>query len=115
MTESAALKLAPMGTSPAMTTRARICWQSAPSVGGAKKTKTRGPLGPRASEQRDIAGPQAGESGYDQPLNSFRMSWLFWLAIDSDWMPSCCWVCRACRRVEAVFMSASTRELMPFA
>ena len=41
------------------------------------------------------------------------MSCEFWLAIDSDWMPSCCWVCNACKRVEASFMSASTSELTP--
>ncbi len=41
------------------------------------------------------------------------MSWLFWLAIDNDWMPSCCCVCRAWSRVEATFMSASTSEPTP--
>src|SRR5579872_3731975 len=48
------------------------------------------------------------------PWNSLRMSWLFWLAIDSDWMPSCCCVCNACKRVEASFISASTKPLTPF-
>ena len=45
--------------------------------------------------------------------NSFRISWAFWLAIDSDWMPSCSWVWSACSLVEAVFMSASTIPEMP--
>lgn len=45
--------------------------------------------------------------------NSFRMSCAFWLAIDSDWMPSCSWVWSACNWVEAVFMSASTIPEMP--
>jgi hypothetical protein len=41
-------------------------------------------------------------------LNSARMLWLFWLAIDSACVPSCCCTCRACRRVDSAFMSAST-------
>jgi hypothetical protein len=45
--------------------------------------------------------------------NSFRMSCAFWLAIDSDWMPSCSWVWSACSLVDAVFMSASTIPEMP--
>ncbi len=45
--------------------------------------------------------------------NSFRMSCEFWLAIDSDWMPSCSWVWSACSWVEAVFISASTMPETP--
>ena len=41
------------------------------------------------------------------------MSCAFWLAIDSDWMPSCSWVCSAWSWVEAVFMLASTRPETP--
>jgi hypothetical protein len=45
--------------------------------------------------------------------NSFRISCEFWLAIDSDWMPSCSCVCRACSWVDAVFISASTMPETP--
>ena len=45
--------------------------------------------------------------------NSFRISCAFWLAIDSDWMPSCSCVWSACNWVEAVFMFASTIPEMP--
>ena len=41
------------------------------------------------------------------------MIWLFWLATDNDCTPSCCWVCRALRRVEAWLRSASTSEPTP--
>ena len=47
--------------------------------------------------------------------NSFRMSCAFWLAIDSDWMPSCSWVWSACNLVDAVFMSALTMPETPLA
>ena len=42
-----------------------------------------------------------------------RIIELFWLAIESACTPSCCWVCRAWLRVEASFMSASTKALTP--
>ena len=45
--------------------------------------------------------------------NNFRMSCAFWLAIDSDWMPSCSCVWSACNWVDAVFMFASTMPEMP--
>ena len=45
--------------------------------------------------------------------NSFRISWAFWLAIDSDWMPSCSCVWSACNWVDAVFIFASTKPEMP--
>ena len=47
--------------------------------------------------------------------NSFRMSAAFWLAIDSDWMPSCSCVWSACSLVDAVFISASTMPATPLA
>ena len=40
--------------------------------------------------------------------------WLEALAIDSAWIDSCCWVCKAFNRVELSFMSASTSVPMPW-
>src|ERR1700761_5068459 len=36
-----------------------------------------------------------------------------WLAIDSAWIPSCCFTCRACRLALSCAMLASTRLPMP--
>jgi len=85
---------------------------------------------PRPSEDRGRNRPtepnrrMIGVGAADQPVrragltpaywNSFRMSAAFWLAIDSDWMPSCSWVWSACNWVDAVFMSASTMPATPF-
>ncbi len=40
-------------------------------------------------------GRESGARGILDQLNSLRISCEFWLAIDSDWMPSCSWVCSA--------------------
>ncbi len=74
---------------------------------------------PEAGERRAGMGESAGRSDEVRRRarccywNSLRISWAFWLAIDSDWMPSCSWVWSACSLVEAVFMFASTMPEMP--
>src|SRR5215216_4014612 len=70
-------------------------------------TKAKGP--------RCWRGPlvQGEEQGSAYCLNSARIDCELPLAIDSDWMPSCCWTWRACRRVDSLFMSASTSAPTP--